>query len=81
MASFRKRGSSWQVQIRRSGHPPVTRTFKSKSNADAWSRQVEAEIERMPGAILADLTFAAARAEPPSTIFRSWRRTAGLSPP
>ena len=46
MASFRKRGSSWQVQIRRSGQPPVTRTFKSKSNADAWSRQVEAEIER-----------------------------------
>ena len=45
MATFRKRGSSWQVQIRRSGHPPISRTFKSKSNAYAWSRQVDAEIE------------------------------------
>ena len=38
-------------------------------------------LVRLPGAIFADLTFAAARAEPPLATVRSWRRTAGLSPP
>jgi len=46
MATFRIRDSSWQVQIRKSGHPPVTRTFRTKSNAHAWSRQVEADNMR-----------------------------------
>ena len=46
MASIRKRGSSWHVQIRQSGQPSLTRSFKKKPDAAAWARQTEAEIDR-----------------------------------
>jgi integrase len=46
MATIRKRGKSWQVQIRPAGCPPITRTFKRKPLANAWARQTEAEIDR-----------------------------------
>jgi integrase len=46
MASIRKRGSSWHVQIRQSGQPSLTRSFKKKPDAVAWARQTEAEIDR-----------------------------------
>lgn len=46
MASIRKRGTSWQVQIRKKGHRTVTETFNVKANADAWARKIESEIER-----------------------------------
>ncbi|AWN54628.1 site-specific integrase [Methylobacterium sp. 17Sr1-1] len=46
MASFRKRQGSWQVQVRRKGAPLVTRTFASKSDAQAWARQIETEADR-----------------------------------
>jgi len=40
MATVRKRGSSWQVQVRRSGLPSVSRNFKIKLDALAWARQL-----------------------------------------
>ena len=43
MASIRKRGKSWQVQIRPVGCPALTRSFNNKSLAQAWARQKEAE--------------------------------------
>ena len=46
MASIRRRGNSWQAQIRKDGHPQISRTFKRKGNADIWARQTEAQIER-----------------------------------
>ena len=46
MATIRKRGSSWHVQVRRSGQPTITRSFKKKPDADAWARQTETEIDR-----------------------------------
>jgi integrase len=46
MATIRKRGKSWQVQIRPTGCPPITRAFKRKSLADAWARQTEAAVDR-----------------------------------
>ncbi len=46
MASIRKHRSKWQVQVRRVGHRPVTRTFVLKSDAMAWSRQVEQQIDK-----------------------------------
>ena len=46
MASIRKRGDSWQVQVRKQGHLPQTRTFIIKAHAQAWARKVESEIER-----------------------------------
>lgn len=36
MATFRKRGSTWQVQIRIKGQPPQSRSFPTKSAAQAW---------------------------------------------
>ena len=46
MATIRKRDQVWQVQIRRLGHPSLSRSFKAKANADAWARQTEAAMER-----------------------------------
>jgi integrase len=45
MATIRKRNSSYHVQVRRSGQPTITRSFKKRSNADAWARQTEAKID------------------------------------
>lgn len=46
MASVRKRGDTWQAQVRKQGHLSLTRTFTTKANAQAWARRVESEIER-----------------------------------
>lgn len=46
MASIRKRGQAWEVQVRRRGLPSVTKTFQSRKTAEAWARQTEQEIER-----------------------------------
>ena len=46
MATIHKRGSSWQVQVRREGYPPVSKTFASKADAAAWARNQERAIDR-----------------------------------
>lgn len=46
MASFRKRGINWQVQIRREDHPPLSKSFKLKSDAGKWARTIEAAIDK-----------------------------------
>lgn len=46
MATIRKRGGRWQVQIRRQGHAPVSRTFAKKSDADAWARLTEQRLDQ-----------------------------------
>jgi len=46
MASIRHRGDRWQVQVRRRGQYSLTRTFRSRENAEIWSRQKEAELDR-----------------------------------
>jgi len=47
MATIRKRGEfSWEAQVRRKGHPTLTKTFIYKSDAEAWARMTESEIER-----------------------------------
>ncbi len=64
MATIRKRGSSWQAQVRREGYPPLSRTFASKAYAAAWARDQERAIDRaelpasnreLKGMLLADL--------------------------
>ncbi len=47
MATLRKRGDKWQVQVRRQGCPAVSRSFIRKADAEAWARQAEAEADRM----------------------------------
>jgi integrase len=46
MATIRRRGATWQVQVRRQGHPTLSRTFRLKADAEQWARQKEAEIDR-----------------------------------
>lgn len=50
MASIRKRGSKWQVQIRRQVHRSATKSFVSKFDADRWARHQEhlADAEAIP---------------------------------
>ena len=46
MASIRKRGQKWHVQVRRRGMSQLTRTFSSLADAKAWSRSIETRIDR-----------------------------------
>lgn len=45
MASFRKRNGKWQVQVRRIGYGPISRTFTRKPDAAAWAIEQEHSIE------------------------------------
>jgi integrase len=46
MASIIKVGENWRALIRRKGHPSYCKTFRTKAQADAWARQIEADIDR-----------------------------------
>lgn len=46
MATLRKRGSRWHVQVRRKGFTPLTRSFAVRAEGEAWARQIEAGIDR-----------------------------------
>ena len=46
MAGIRKLSSNWNVQIRRSGHPPLSKTFKFKADAIHWANKTEALLDR-----------------------------------
>ena len=46
MATIRKRGSKWQVQVRPQGGTAMSQTFLTKSDAKAWARQTEIAFER-----------------------------------
>ena len=45
MATIRKRGNKWQVQIRRQEANPITKSFLTNSAAKRWAIQTEALIE------------------------------------
>lgn len=45
MATIRKRGDKWQVQVRRKGARPVSKSFLTRKDAEVWSRQCEAAID------------------------------------
>ena len=46
MATIRKRGAKWQVQIRRVGVRPISRSFHVCKDAEAWARQMEVQADR-----------------------------------
>ena len=46
MATIRKRGAKWQVQIRRVGFPSISRSFHFRKDAEAWARQSEVQADR-----------------------------------
>ena len=41
MATITKRKTGWNVQVRRTGYAPRSRTFRTKPEAQAWARQQE----------------------------------------
>lgn len=46
MATFKQReNGTWQAVIRRKGHPPQSRTFDLKVDAEQWARGVERDID------------------------------------
>lgn len=46
MASIRKRGKTWHVQVRRKGFPTLTASLPSKAEAQAWAAAQEQTIYR-----------------------------------
>ncbi len=42
----RARGVTYEIQVRKGGHAPITRTFKSKTRAKEWGRATEAALEK-----------------------------------
>lgn len=46
MASILQIGQSWRALVRRKGAPVYCKTFRTKAQAEAWARQVEADIDR-----------------------------------
>jgi integrase len=45
MATLRKRGSKWQVQVRREGHN-LSKTFHLREDALRWAREQESRLDR-----------------------------------
>ena len=46
MASFTKRNGRWRARVRRSGLPPITKSFPTKASALQWSQRVESDPEK-----------------------------------
>lgn len=46
MAYFQKRSGAWRAIVTRKGYDRITRTFDTKSEAEAWARDAEAEMDR-----------------------------------
>jgi hypothetical protein len=46
VATLRRRGQRWQVQVRRKGRPAVSRSFQAKSDALLWAREQELEADK-----------------------------------
>ncbi|WP_193174111.1 tyrosine-type recombinase/integrase [Oricola nitratireducens] len=45
MASIRKRGGTWQAQVRREGHCATSKTFRTKAAAIKWARDQESRLD------------------------------------
>ncbi len=46
MATFRKRSGSWQAIVKKKGFGQISRTFDTKTEAEAWARHLENEMDR-----------------------------------
>jgi integrase len=59
MATYRKRGDSWQAQVRKAGSAPQSKTFPTKAAARIWATRIESEIDagRAQGEITATGTL------------------------
>jgi integrase len=61
MATFRKRGDRWQVQIRRSDFDAKSRSFISRQDAEKWARTIERQMDlgeaSNPHQVLGEITL------------------------
>lgn len=46
MATIIKSGAGWRAQVRRAGAKSISKSFPTKAAAQAWARQIEAQIDR-----------------------------------
>ena len=46
MSTLRKHGGKWQSIVRVVGHPPIYKSFVSKTDASRWAAQTEVKIRR-----------------------------------
>jgi integrase len=46
MPNIRKRGETWQAQVRRVGYPALVKSFVTRADAVAWAREKERAIDR-----------------------------------
>ena len=46
MASLKKRGSQWNMRIRRAGYPFQSATFDTRIEAEAWARDIESKMDK-----------------------------------
>jgi hypothetical protein len=46
MATIRKRGDKYQVQVRRQGVCSISKSFTMLKDAEAWARQTEIQADR-----------------------------------
>ncbi len=46
MATIRRRGKRYQVQIRKKGHPPISKSFSDRKTAETFAKDIEGKIER-----------------------------------
>ena len=46
MATIRRRGDKWQVQVRHQGQRAISRSFHLRRDAQVWARQIELQADR-----------------------------------
>ena len=46
MATIRKLRGRWQAQVRRRGIQPRAKSFDTKTDAERWARDLEAQVDR-----------------------------------
>ena len=46
MPTIRKRGQTWQAQVRRAGYPAFSKSFAPRADAITWAREKERSIDR-----------------------------------
>jgi integrase len=44
LASIIRVGEKWRAQVRRKGHPTITRTFNKKAQAERWAHDAEMQV-------------------------------------
>ena len=46
MATFNKRNYKWCVQVRKSNHHNISKTFTHKKDAQQWANEIERKIDQ-----------------------------------